>query len=602
MALATGQSLPGRTTAGPDPPPRRRTLLADVVMAALFLAVPLAVCPCLRDPYTSAKWFVLEALAAAWFLSELWGRGRPGWPAFVLAHWRTSLVLVALLLVSSLRSGLAWGAPALLDRTCFALLALASYWYFRRNGGSTASMARSTGVAAVLTAGVGLAQVLGWRPLQFLSGGDQQSAFFGNVNMTAQFLGFAVILLLAGSRSASPVGTRTREVVATACLVYVYFLSCRSVFLALGVALILVLAAGRLSAGFLARLLGTATVAVLLLLRFGPLLGDGTPLRHPLSLEVRAEKALSSQWRLAVWRSTLSMIRDHPLGVGSGNFGDAFIPYQLTLDLIPGERVLFRTPHNEYLRAVAEEGPVFGAIASLLLVSLLRTVSRGSRSRLWRTEVGAFLMAGVAFLAVEAFFQFPFGTAFGCLMAAGFLGLALAVSEQETADEPDAARSNGRHGAWRAAGTVVALAVLLVLGRVVTSEVLSATRRSDVDAQEAACRLNPRNLPACVTAAWLRIQAGERRDARTLLVRTLVRSPYYHPAIRLLGEEAAAAGDRERACLYLWVYDRLLRERSRDHRLVGALCGEERPARLPARTRIPYYGTFPLAPGDSALR
>lgn len=84
-------------------------------------------------------------------------------------------------------------------------------------------------------------------------------------------------------------------------------------------------------------------------------------------------------------------------------------------------------------------------------------------------------------------------------------------------------------------------------------------------------------------------------------MRTLERSPYYHPAIRLLGEEAASAGDRERACLYLWIYDRLFKGRSADHARLGALCGD-RPPSLPAGVTMPFYGTFPLAPSDAALR
>ena len=597
MTLATDLRASGTLAKSPAHARREGPLPCDALVAVLFLALPLAVFPWFGDPYTSAKWFVLEAIALAWFLSELWWCGRLGWPAFVEERWRTGFVLAVLLLASSLRSGLAGVGPALLDRLCFVLLALAGYWYFRRNRGWTGSMLAATAVSAALTVTVGLAQVIGRRPLPFLSAGDQRSAFFGNVNLTAQFLGVAVILLLAGPPIGPAWRLRARGALATACLVYLYFLSCRSVFLALALALAALVVWGRLSLPSLGRLLGAATAGVLAVLYLGPLLGDGSAVRHPLSRDVLAEKALSTEWRLAVWRSTLALIGDHPLGVGSGRFGDAFIPYQLGLDLIPGERVLFRTPHNEYLRVVAEEGVVFASIVALFLVALFRKAIARHRSGGWHPDVGALLAAGTAFVGVEAVFQFPLATPFGCLTAAVLLGLALASVEPGEA----AGAAVARRRRWRMAGTVVAAAALVVLARVVASEVRLIGQRSDAAAQETACRLDPRNLRACVTAAWLHLRSGERLEARRLLVRTLDRSPYYHPAIRLLGEEAASAGDRRRACRYLWIYDQLFRERSVVHGRLDALCGGE-PPDLPVGASVPFYGTFPLAESDAAAR
>jgi len=491
----------------------------------------------------------------------------------------------------------------LLDRISFVLLSLAAYWYFRRNQAWTGAITLGCGAATALVVGVVLAQTLGWQPLASLRAGDQRSAFFGNVNIAAQYLGFAVILMLAGpaGESRSRAAAALRETLATASLVCLYFLCCRSVLLALGGALIVLLATERRRAASLARMLAVTAAAIVCLLYFGPRLGGRSALLHFLSPEVLAQKAGSADLRLAVWRSTLGLVRDHPLGVGSGNFGDAFIPYQLGLATIPGEAVLFRTPHNEYLRAFAEEGVLFGVIAAVLLVSLLRELHGSPRIERWRSGPGALLGTAATFLAVEAFFQFPLGTAFGCLMAAVLLGLALATLEPPPpGPEGEAPRRESR-GRWRALGTLVAGAALVLLGRSVASELLFVNRRGDVAAQEMACRLDPRNLPACVTAAWLRARAGGPGEARALLLRVLRSSPYYHPAIRLLGEEAVARGDREEGCLYFWVHDQLFRERSAVHEQVGPLCGGAAPARLPAGITMPYYGTLPVAGSDAAL-
>jgi O-antigen ligase len=579
-------------------------MLADFVVAALFLAVPLAASPRFWDQFTTVKWYVLEALAVAWFLIELWRCGSCGWPAFVRERWpaRACVLLAALMLLGSLRYGVAWALPALLDRECFVLLALSSYWYFRRNEGRMGSIAFAAGAAAGLVIVVGLAQTLGWNPLPFLTAGDQRSAFFGNVNLTAQFLGLAVILVLAGVEGLPRSRARAffREALVTASLVHLYFLSSRSVFLALGVAFVVLLAGGWLSARSVARMVGAAVAVILLILHFAPVFG--WRVLHSLSPEVVANKALSTEMRLAVWGSTLQLIRDHPLGVGSGSFGEAFIPYQLGLDIIPGNAVLFRTPHNEYLRVLAEEGPVFGVVAAVLLLCLLRRLRAEAWTPRWRSGSAALLCAGITFLAVEACFQFPFGTAFGSLMTAVLLGLALARIEASTTATEVAVQGQRHRRRWRVVGTAAVAGALGVLGRVVVSELLFVNHRFEAAAQETACRLNPRNLPACVTAAWLQARNGDRREARALLLQVLQHSPYYHPAIRVLGEESATNGDLDAACLYLWVYDELFRERSAIHARVGALCAGAPPAALPPGMMMPYYGKLPIAKSDAALR
>jgi hypothetical protein len=567
---------------------------ADVLAFAVFLVVPLAASPWFWDQFTTVKWYALEALSVLWFLVEVWRCGSSGWPSFVRDRWPVALLLGLLVLGSCLRGGLAWAGPALLDRASFVLLTLAAFWYFGRNRGRTGRLEAATGIAASFVVAVGLAQAMGGDPLAYLAGGDHRSAFFGNVNMAAQFQGFAVVLLTAGSRRAG--GRRAlgwlREGLLALSVAWLYLLSCRSVLLGLSVAILALLLTKRLAARALARTLGLATMVVLSLLWLGPLIGPrSAPAPDPRPM---ADKATSTAIRLAVWRGTLGMIRDHPLGVGSANFGEAFIPYQLGLEQVSTGDLLFRTPHSELLRALAEEGIVFVVVVAFFLLSLLRALRRAFHATPEGSSPPALLVAGFPFLAVEAFFQFPFGTAYGCLMAAVLLGLALAQ-----VDRPAASTwARAARWSWRLAGTTVAFAAAVLLARDVASEWLFVNLHQDLGAQDAACRLDPRNLPACVTAAWLQGAEGDRPGARARLVRVLEDAPYYHPAIRLLGEIAIRDGDRQGACLYLWVYDQLFRGRSAVHSRLHSWCGDTPPARLPAGATMPFYRTMPLAERD----
>ena len=49
--------------------------LADALVAAAMVAVPLASSSAFVDQYTTVKWYVVHALAAAWLLVEVWGPG-----------------------------------------------------------------------------------------------------------------------------------------------------------------------------------------------------------------------------------------------------------------------------------------------------------------------------------------------------------------------------------------------------------------------------------------------------------------------------------------------------------------------------------------------
>jgi hypothetical protein len=178
-----------------------------------------------------------------------------------------------------------------------------------------------------------------------------------------------------------------------------------------------------------------------------------------------------------------------------------------------------------------------------------------------RSPAGLLLFGGSVFLSVEGFFQFPLATAFGALTTALLLGLAFTVVQpsRELPREPGRSRS--------AVGlAVLSVGLLLVLlYRVAASEYLFVNRRDDLPAEARACRLNPRNLPACVTAAWLEAGTGKAGDGRRRLVRVLERAPRYFPAIKLLAEIALGEGDREAGCLYLGAYDVLFRESSSLH-------------------------------------
>jgi hypothetical protein len=524
--------------------------LADGVVVLACLLVPLAASPRFADQFTSVKWYVLEGVAVVWLLVERFLCRSSGWPAFVRRNALLLVVVTANVVLGSLRRGPGWALEPLLARAGFVLLALSSFWYFRRTGLRLAPLRAGVAVSAAAVIGLGLLQLAGRRPLPWLTAGDQLSATFGNVNMAAQFVGLALTILLsaqaeAGDGRSRPLATWPLAVLLGAGLAYLYLLGSRSVPIALTAACLFLVGAGRRS-WLLRAAAGGALLVALLRLLPGPAGPD------PSS----ANKLASTRLRLAVWSDTLRLVRDHPLGVGASGFEQAFIPYALGGRSRPDESLVFRSPHNDYLRLLAEEGAATTALAAVLAVLLVTALHRSPVIGYWRSPPGLLLGSIAVFLSIEAFFQFPFEMAFPALAAALMLGLAWACLEPPTAPSPKA--TSGGRIAW----ALVAAGLLWGLGRVVTAEYLSVNARGDVEKQERACRLDPRRLEACLNAAWLRIGAGDRQAGRAILEAVLERAPHYFPAVKLLGEDALARDDRETGCRHLEAYDRLFGGRS----------------------------------------
>ncbi len=445
-----------------------------------------------------------------------------------------------------MRGGIEWGFPPLLDRISGAALALCFFWYFRREGLDTGRLVPPVAAATAVAVVAGLTTLAARR---------EAPAFFGNANLAAQFLGFALLVLAftpAGlERGRLPLAIR--GLLGLASGVYLCVLGTRSVALGLAAAALAHvlmrpqtrrLAATRLPAGALAVVALAAVAAPI----------PGRDERH---------KGESGAARLAVWGATLHLIWDHPFGVGAGNFADAFLRYQAQGTEPPREAELYQTPHNEYLRVIAEDGIPVGTMAAILVASLLVRLRRHT-SLDRRDESLALLGPTVAFLGIECLFQFPLMVATGATMTALMAGLALAAVEPPRGpqEQPLPAALAWGASAWPVAITVTAAAMLVALGRVVSSDYVSATGAGRLEAQERACRLGPRNLPACVTAAWLRAGSGDTQGARSQLERVLGRAPHYPPALKMLGELALQEGKAAEGCRILSRYDALFVGRS----------------------------------------
>jgi hypothetical protein len=552
------------------------------LLAVVFFFVPIVCSTRFMDAFASPKRHLLVSCAFLLLIAQQLSRPHDFRVPRLLANVRFALFALAGLAVAScLRDGLAASAAPLVARAAGVALVVALAAELRLHPSSLGLIAGTVCLSASLNAGAGLAQHVGWDPLAALPGGDRRSAFFGNVNLAAQFLGFAVIMIfLQLGRSARRLRAAIEALMA-ATLAYLHLLACRSVLIALGVAALPWILARRLAPATIVRTVVGA--AALVLLVTGPMATPETKARVTLA---HANKVLNNDIRLGLWSGTAAMVRDNPFGVGAGNFADRFVAYQADGALTPSEELLYAAPHNEYLRVAAEEGWLFAALAAALGGAFLLALHRAPAVSGWRSERGVLVGSLFAYGAIEAFFQFPLATACGMLAIAfaAALGLSLLPVDDRVVDTPPWLR-----GAI-AAGCAVAL---IGEGGLAASDGLGVRARGPRPGLEDACRLDPRNSEACVRAAWTQVRDGDRPAAVATLEAVLRRQPRYFPAVRLLGEAFLWWGDRETGCAVLWLYDGLFQRASSARPYMRSQCPAEKEADYERRLHVPWYGDFP---------
>jgi O-antigen ligase len=111
--------------------------------------------------------------------------------------------------------------------------------------------------------------------------------------------------------------------------------------------------------------------------------------------------------RLDIWRDSLVILKDHPLGIGLGNFENVYPVYNVSR--ISDTRFIYA--HNDYLHLLVEAGiPGFFALVSGFLFFLLKSVKKVKQMKVYHDPLRFFLAAGalsgLVSLAFHSFFDF----------------------------------------------------------------------------------------------------------------------------------------------------------------------------------------------------
>jgi hypothetical protein len=523
--------------------------LTDGLVLAAFLLLPIYVCWGLRDPFADAKWLGVLLVQSLLFIGMASAREVLIPRLNPLERTALGFILLSCCLQGIFRP-ISDVRTFLLERLGFCALSLLSFSFFTRHRDGL------TWLAHVLSISSFLVVVIGMSPYFGLSA----SSTFGQANMTAQFLGIAVLFQLYAYAKQTSMKNRLQIGASIALnIAYILLLSCRSVLIALGIGFIISFWQRILNLRSIAAILFSAGIAAWTLSSWQLKPNDGYP---ALSVGLYSEKISNANYRVENWLETLRMIRDHPLGVGPRNF-EGYFPFYRALPPNPGdERFIDLSPHNEYLRFIAEDGIGWSAlyIAVLLLVSF-RLLSDPERRH--RNIEHTFVLLAVAYFAVEMMFQFPFENAFPYFTGACIIGFILSFGPAQI---------------WRREGsrffaTLWPMLALTFFGVSSLKFYAFFNAESAEDGVRArACALWPGSWRNCASVIEDDIDSGRLDEAKEKIDAFLVSGPALFPLVRLQGEVFFGQGDIKSACFSFWRYDSLFGFKSSLHSFIEEEC------------------------------
>ncbi|PYQ45212.1 MAG: hypothetical protein DMF77_04895 [Acidobacteria bacterium] len=268
--------------------------------------------------------------------------------------------------------------------------------------------------------------------------------------------------------------------------------------------------------------------------------------------------AASVQGRLAIWRNTLVMIREHPLiGVGLGAHPAFYPAYhrRAVVDPLFSSRLRLDFAHDDYLQLTAELGLVGTALLVVLAVSAMRLV-RQARRRAGTGEeavLAAAATAAAAGLLTDALFSFAAYRALPPWLLALDAGMLAVVARGPAAARGFVVAAPAARRVCVGAATVAGLALVVAQSRWLRADGhVGAAQRAEsrddwpgvVRQAGAAVALDRARADAWSSWGMASLVAGQPEEAVRALQEAVARDPFDPNALANLGFARAKTGDR----------------------------------------------------------
>ena len=500
----------------------KKSYLDLFIIIGLFL-IPLVWSKYLNANYYSAKFFAVFFVSS---LSLFASSRYLMWPSLpkILA-WSLSL-LVLLHITSPLFSG-QWAHVYYMSKFfSFALLA----YYFYGLEINLASFFKKYDIFIFATGALILAIALNDFYVIRIQNMNVESGLllgsFGNVNMMSEFLILTLPLLHLWLRTKTSLPFFIKAILLFGWFFFIFYCRSRSAWIGLGLWTLYCLYKKNLNlkeAGLLA-----GALAVYHLSFFAP----------ALIYAAGAAKGESFSQRLHLYQSTLRLIRDHPFGVGVGQFFNEIIPYLINSDFRPLEYVYFDQPHSEILKWATQFGWIGFVLPALVFFYLVTEIIR---------KENFFLASSFLVLVPQICFQFPFENPASLMYLAFLFAMCLQLF-------PVAAtvRLNIKK---RLFASIFAVLGILHAFAYVTSIFWESSHDNQVEIVSASCDIYPINISACFNKVQYLLGNNRLVETRQAFAENFTKFPFHAGLMRLLPSYLKTSASDQKTCEAVLEYD-----------------------------------------------
>ncbi len=368
----------------------------------------------------------------------------------------------------------------------------------------------------------------------------------GNPNMSAEYAGLTFGLMMGMQKKIQENELRkffTFIIPLTAS--YIFFTNCRSAYIGILIVTIYFILTKNISFRFLFNILIlfiiiTFTLSSLQIYLHGSdFIGDAF------------NKGNSTLVRWSLFKNSIKMLFENPLGVGLGQYEFKSIPYLKELVPILNENMLFKSPHVEILRFMIEDGLLVTGIFFIFIISFF--IEERNRIipciRSHPEIVGYFI-----FLSVHLLFQFPLDNPIPLSLTAFMVAYFFAKLNLPTL----------KIEAKKSKKISFILFLVLLSGAIprVFSGYVDRVYPENLRYNRWACALDPGNWSSCLNVVSIHLSEGNYDLAIKGAEIELSKRPDLFPAMKYLAFSYLGKRDYENSCFYIKKYDDLFDSKS----------------------------------------
>lgn len=522
-----------------------------------LLILPLSVFPISPQTFWFSKWAVVYVFSIS-FIGITFFEKDNILPKISIISLSFLCSIFLIYLLSCYHHHISILTPSFLERGLFLLVSLASYNAFITRKFRIETLFWASSVSLIVYLSYSIKEIIGcfYAPISSI---ETLSTSFGNINMSVEYVALSMIcLMMYSGKAETKLNQLTLKLFVFFAGLYCYFAGSRSIYIFLILSCIyLYVTRHREENKKIYDLFKIIIIQFILCYLF-------VKIFHSISTTNALAKINSTTDRYQLIMATISMIKDHPFGVGAGQYDMALIPYFSQLPDCYGETYLARSPHNEFLRYTAEDGIPYITFCLLFVVSIIRD-SRRKISNLFASN--PFLTLSLIFYGVQFSFQFPMQNSYPFLMAAILSGYLLSLLF-------DANYYTVKNIGLKIISLKISgfLFLFYVVIAVTISEYLMFWHYYSIPHTTLAYQLNSDNWSAATQSAELNIREGNYDVALETIQTELHRRPYNFSALYALARVNFLQGNDREGCDILQKVDGYFHNKSIYHEFIQGRC------------------------------